>query len=184
MPFNLSAAGNSKRVSFGSGLLRVRAYDSTTPTSADDAGYGRGGSLNVTREKVDLRLGTPRTLVIRYAVQENVTLQFNSVEWSIPNIANTLGAGVQSGSATDKTMLFGGDTMFNEVSVTFIHQMAAGGTVTLDLWRCQGVGEIAVNTTDDIHEIPYNFEALVATSDWTNALVNSKGSLFRMRIQV
>lgn len=189
MPFNLSDAGQRARVSLGSGKLYLRAYDGTTPGASDDVGYGRGGSIAITRQKAELKLGTPRRLIAQFAIEESVTLSFTGLEWNALNLTRTLGAGVLTPSnatltSSDVTLEFGGDLAFNTLSARFVHQMPAGGTLTFDLWQCQGSGEMTVNFNDDFHETPFALNALQATVGWGSQVLNERGGLFRLRIQV
>lgn len=198
MPFNLSSSGNASRVSLGTGTLKldpwvddatVTAGGGATPAVAD-VGYGRGGSLTITRQRAELLLGTPRRLIAQYAIQEDVTLAFEGVEWNTGQLYNTLGAGVTGGSATDQNMAFGGSLSFANLKSRFIHQMPAGGTVTFDLFKCQGSGEATVNFTDDFHAFPFNLRALQATDGLTfqategDELIAENGGLFRVRIEI
>jgi len=187
MPYNLASGGrtNVKRVGLGSGRLFANVFNSAsaaTPTT--DVGYGRGGQLQVTRQKVELILGVPRTLVAQYAIQEDVTLSFNAVQWDPFVLTYAMGAGVTSGTDAAGVYKFGGDMAFAECSVMFTHNLPAGGTVSVDVWKAQGMGELTLSFGDDIHELPYQFKALTAASEWGGATVDAKGSLFRIRIDV
>jgi hypothetical protein len=189
MALNLDLTkANTKRVSLGTGRLWVVDFGSgngTTPTSSNDIGLGRGGSLNITRQKQELILGTPKQLILQYAIQEDVTLGFNSVEWRPSAIKKQLGSGVYStlGGTTD-TFLFGGDMKFDSVAVRFVHDMANGGTLFLDLWKAQGEGQISLNFGDDFHEIPYSFKSLSSTAGWGGEDLSLGGSFFRMIVWI
>lgn len=187
MAFNLSDAGQKARVSLGTGKLFLKTFDGSTPTATNDVGYGRGGSLNITRQRAELRLGTPRRLIAQYAIEENVSLSFTGLEWNALNLSRTMGAGIltpSAGTGADVTLEFGGDLAFETLSARFLHQMPLGGTLTFDLYQCQGQGELAVNFTDDFHETPFQLNALQATQGWASETLNEKGGLFRLRIQV
>lgn len=189
MAFNLSDAGQKARVSLGTGKLFLKTYDGSAPGTTNDIGYGRGGSFNITRQRAELRLGTPRRLIAQYAIEENVSLSFTGLEWNALNLSRTMGAGVltpsnATGTSTDVTLEFGGDLAFQTLSARFIHQMPLGGTLTFDLYQCQGQGELAVNFTDDFHETPFQLNALQSTIGWASETLNEKGGLFRLRIQV
>src|SRR5688572_15291415 len=107
MPFNLSDNGTVARVGLGSGKLLVRTYDGLTPASpTNDIGFGRGGSLAITRQKAELLLGVPRRLIAQFAIQEDVTLNFGSLEWKADNLTASLSAGVVAGSGADVTIDF------------------------------------------------------------------------------
>jgi hypothetical protein len=129
-------------------------------------------------------LGVPRALVVQYAIQEDVTLGFTSVEWHEERIRDVLGAGVTSDAGGFDVLSFGGETTLLDKAVSFEHRMAAGGTLIIDLWKAQGSGELALNFNDDIHEIPYNFRALVATTGWDDTALGENQNLFRMRLRL
>jgi hypothetical protein len=163
----------------------LKTLDGTTPVAVtNDVGYGRGGSIAITRQKAELLLGTPRRLIAQFAVQEDVTLAFEGVEWSALQMSRTLGAGVLTGTGADVTLEFGGDLAFASLSARFLHNMPAGGTLTFDLWECQGSGEMTVNFSDDFHTTPFSLRALQATIGWAAEVLNTKGGLFRLRIQI
>lgn len=184
MPKNYSSTGNSKRISLGSGTLRLKAWGGTTPSTSDDVGFSQGSQFTVNRTRTDVKQGVPRTLVVQYAIEEEATLQFTSLEWNAARAEDLLGAGTVAGSGSDQHFFFGGTMAYKELQAEYVHQMAAGGTVTLDVWRCQGTGELALNFTDEFHQFPYNLRALAQTTDWGGTSLGEDKTLFRIRIQL
>lgn len=159
MALNLSAAGNSNRISFGSGVFRIGPVGVTPST---DIGYMRNAQLSVTRQKLEVFLGFPKTLIIQYVNQEDVTITVTGIEWSLARLQDVFAAGVITGNKFG----FGGDVNLSKVAVELEHQMPAGGTATIRLWKAQGQGEVQLSLGDDVHEFPYSFRGLDAATNW------------------
>jgi hypothetical protein len=68
----------------------VKARDKVT---VDVGAVQSGATLTTTREKVEVFQGFPKTLIDQMCTQETAILKFNSIEWSLPNLAKALGAG-------------------------------------------------------------------------------------------
>jgi len=169
-------AGNKKRLTFGPGILQIGASGSTPST---DVGYARGASLSITRQKLDVFQGSPRSLIETYAVQEDVALNFTGIEWAPFNLVRALGSGVTSGTGTE-TLGFGGEVTFAEVALSFEHITPTNGTVSIYVWKAQGQGEVTVNFGDDVQEFQYNFRALEATQDWLSNPLNANERLIQI----
>ena len=163
MPLNIPA-GEVERVSFGQGVLYVGTTPGQTPTT--DVGYARGATLNVTRQKLDLFQGTPRTLVRTFANQEDLSLQFTGLEWDLQQLKNLLGSGAFV-AGPPETLNFGGRIDFAEVQVYFVHRTPTEGTLEISIWRAQGQGELNLNFGDDFQEFNYQYRALPGTIDFT-----------------
>lgn len=180
MALNLSGAGNVKRLSFGTGVLRLGAQN-TTPST--DVGYGRGAQLQVTRNRLEVLQGVPRQLVYQFVQQEDVTFTFTGIEWSLDRLRDVLAiSGAVVGAQPNQYLGFGGDTTVRNVSVQFTHQLPVGATADLYIWNAQGQGEMNLNFQDDVHEFPYAFRALVATTAWDNSVLASDQQFFRIRM--
>lgn len=178
MALNVSSAGDKKRITFGPGVLKLgkTQTDGTTPSLAD-VGYARGGSLQLTRQKLDVFQGSPRALIETYAVQEDVILNFTSIQWDPAKFVFAMGSGVTSTSGAKEIFQFGGEVFFNEVGLQFIHRTPTNGTVEIKIWKAQGQGEFNINFADDVQEFAYNFRALEALTDWENASLGTNKRL-------
>jgi hypothetical protein len=163
MGLNLPA-GAVERVSFGQGILKIGA-PGATPTV--DVGYARGSTLTITRQKLDLFQGVPRTLVRTFSNQEDTSMQFTGLEWNLERLLDLLGSGAFTTAAGGVERLrFGGKIDFAEVSVLFQHRTPTEGTAEVRIWRAQGQGELSLNFGDDFQEFNYQFRGLPATTDW------------------
>src|SRR5262245_25095786 len=138
MALNLSSTGSADRVSFGAGVLRI-GPSGVTPST--DIGYIRTAQLSVTRQKIELLLGFPRTLIVQFVNQEDVTLSVTGLEWSIDRLSNAFATGNISGNK----LRFGGDVNLSRVALEFEHQMPNGGTATIRIWKAQGQGDLQLN---------------------------------------
>jgi hypothetical protein len=167
----------TNNVSIGPGILYLAA-SGTTPTV--DVGAVKGGELTITREKLAVEQGFPAQEIISYAIKETVTLTVQAIEWNFEHLAKALGAGVATATQFD----FGGDINFTQAAVRFTHRIPAGATITIDMWRCDGAGDMTTSFAgQDVHEFPYSFNALNATTDWASNALDDDKTLFQMRRQ-
>lgn len=175
MALNLSSSGNSDRISFGAGVLRI-GPSGVTPST--DIGYVRTASLAVTRQKLEVLLGFPRTLIVQYVNQEDVVLTVTGLEWSLNRLKDVFATGNISGTK----LRFGGDVNLSKVALEFEHQMPAGGTATIRLWKAQGQGDATINLGEEVHEFPYAFRALDAATNWAGGANPSDGRLMEIEL--
>jgi hypothetical protein len=167
----------TNNVSIGPGILFL-GVSGQTPTT--DVGAVKGGELTITREKLAVEQGFPAQEIISYAIKETVTLTVQSIEWNFENLRFALGAGVATATQFD----FGGDMNFTQCAVKYQHRIPAGATIEIDIWRCDGAGDMTTSFAgQDVHEFPYSFNALNATTDWAGNTLEDVKSLFQMRRQ-
>ena len=177
MPLNIPA-GEVERVSFGLGVLKIGS-PGTTPTT--DVGYARGATLTVTRQKLDLFQGVPRTLIRTFANQEDVSLQFTGLQWSLARLKDLLGSGTFAAGPPEQ-LDFGGKIDFSEVGVFFQHRTPTQGTVDIYIWKAQGQGELNLSFGDDFQEFNYQFRALPGTTDFAGqAIAAGSDDLIRIK---
>lgn len=177
MALNYSSAGEKKRISFGVGVLKI-GPSGATPTT--DVGFVRSAQLSVTRQKLEVFQGNPKTLVVQYVVQEDVTFTTTGIEWSLDRLKDVFAAGTVTGSNYG----FGGDVNLTEVALQFTHQMPAGGTATLRIWKANGQGEGTINFGDDVHEFPYGFRAVLADTNWASVALAATEKLFQLQLDI
>lgn len=195
MPFNLPASGAAKRVTLGTGVLAVRAWDGVTPTfgaSSDELGYTRGGTFTFTRTIVDLKQGVPRSKVLQLAVEEEASIQYTGVEWNLDKLRLLMGgqlSGTETAGPFGRILTTGGSMGLVDVACSFRHELpganplsGVGGTLLIDFWRAQGTGEFSVSFGEDIQEIPWSFNAQIQTTAWGGAALGSDSQLFRLRL--
>jgi hypothetical protein len=171
-------SGDKNRMTFGPGILYVDADPLATPTT--DVGYARGCTVTITRQKMDVFQGSPRSLIETYAIQEDVALNFTGLEWNPTNLSLALGSGATSTSGSTEILEFGGEVTFTEVALRFIHNTPTSGTVDIKIWKAQGVGEFNINFGDDLQEHAYNFRALEALTDWEGAALATNKRLIKI----
>lgn len=177
MPYNIPSY-DTDLFSFGPGILYIGPI-AATPTI--DVGAVRSGAeLVVTRERLDVMQGSPRTIVKSYAVQETAQLTVNGIEWNLSRLADALGAGVTSISASEETLEFGGDMSISQKAVKFVHRTPAGQTIEVYFWIAEGIGELSVTFGDEIHEFPYVFSARRSATDWNSAALTETKQLFKI----
>jgi len=161
-------AYETQRFSFGPGILYMGAIG-TTPLV--DIGAVKG-DVEVVIERVPLQLkqGSPQSLVKQYAVEENISIKITGVEWDFDNFTYALGAGVTSISGADEVFEFGGDTDVNQRALRFVHLTGDGGTIDMHFFTTEGSGNLAMALKEtDWHDFPYEFSVLEGTTDFEGA---------------
>src|SRR5262245_41469480 len=100
-------AYDTSRISFGPGILYLGPVGST-PTI--DVGAVKGDfSLEIKRTPLEVKQGSPQSLIIEYVVDEAVTFKGTGIEWNLDRLADILGAGVTTISGPVTSIAFGGD---------------------------------------------------------------------------
>ena len=170
---------DSKRFSFGPGIVYLGA-PGTTPVI--DVGAVKGDAeLNIERNALEMKQGSPQTLVKSYTVEENVSIKFTSVEWNLTNLAYALGAGVTSQSGADEILGFGGDPDKSNRALRYVHKQPDGSTIDIQLFKVEGAGSIAISLKEaDFHEFPVEFKVLEATLNFQNATPSTNQKKFKI----
>lgn len=176
MPYNIPTYATN-RFSFGPGVLYIGSVG-TTPT-VDVGGVRSGGSLALSREVLEVPQGSPRTIVQRWATAEMATLSVTGIEWNIQRLSQFLGVDYSAGPPN--SLALGGDMNIDQVSLKFVHQTPAGGTVEILFWSSQGSGDIEVTFGDEVHEFPYVFNAVRQTSDWGSVALSDGAQLCKVQ---
>ena len=167
------------RFSFGPGIIYI-GVEGATPTL--DIGAVKGDAeLIVSRTPLEVKQGSPQTLVKQYVVEEKVTLRSTSIEWNLDNLPYLIGAGVTTQVGALDTLNFGGDQNINERAVRFLHILPSGSTIDVQLHRAQAIGDINISLKEtDIHEIPFEFAALEGNTNFEGAAPAVNQKLFRI----
>lgn len=178
MAFNVPSY-DTTRFSFGPGILYMGAAG-TTPLI--DIGAVKGDAeLTVQRVPLEMKQGSPQSLVKKFAVEENISLKVTGVEWDLDNIAYALGAGVTSISGAQEILKFGGDLAFSQRALRYVHIAPDGSTIDLQIFLAEGSGELAVAFKEqDFHEFPFTFNALEGSVDFSNASLASNAKKFKI----
>lgn len=177
MPFNMPTY-DTKRLSIGPGIVYLGPLGST-PTV--DVGAIRPGSQLVTRRTaLDADQGFPAVPIATFVTEEDVVLNFTTIEWNLQNLYRALGGGTYTTTASKDTFSFGGDVNMAEVAIKVVHKTPAGTTLEVYVWRGRGNGEVAVSFNEGIHEFPYSFTALHTTTDWNGASLPDVGQMARI----
>jgi hypothetical protein len=164
----------TERFSFGPGILYM-GVPGTTPLV--DVGAVKGDfELSFDLSKLEVKQGSPQTLVKTYTLEENIKLKGTLIEWDMNNLAYILGAGVTSASGANEILEFGGDMDTNNRALRFVHRTPDGGTIDMQIFKAEGVGKLALGLKEtELHEFPFEFNVLEGTVDFSNAaLANEK----------
>jgi hypothetical protein len=139
------------------------------------------------RTVVDAEQGFPAIPVRSFVTKEEVQLSFTGIEWNLQNLQRAFGGGSYVNdpgnpptTPAKETFSFGGDINMQEVALKVVHKLPSGATEEIYVWRARGSGEIAVNFQDNIHEFPYTFTALHASTDWDGNALPANEQLARI----
>ena len=152
----------------------------TTPTV--EIGQVKGDAeLSVERTRLEVKAGSPQSLIKTYAVEEIIMLKATAIEWNLDNIAYVLGAGVTAASDPEETLDFGGDMDTTNRAIRFLHIQPDGSTIDIHLFKAEGAGKLAIALKEtDMHEFPLEFHALEATVDFENAALADNKKKFKI----
>lgn len=170
---------DSARFSFGPGVLYMGA-PGATPTIEVGAVKG-DAEFSVERTRLEVRQGSPQSLIKTYAIEESVMLKMTGIEWKLDNLAYVLGAGVTGASGAEETLEFGGDMDTTTRALRYIHRAPDGSTIDLHIFKAEGAGQLAIALKEtDIHEFPIEFNALEGTVDFENAALADNKKKFKI----
>jgi len=170
---------DTTRFSFGPGILYM-GVPGATPLV--DVGQVKGSSeFSVERTILQVESGSPKSLIAQYVTKEQVKLKVTGIEWDLDNIAYVLGAGTTGLTGANETLEFGGNMSMTNRALRFVHRAPDGSTIDLHIFNAQGQGKIAISfKEDDVHEFPFEFQALEGTSDFGNAALAANKKLFKI----
>jgi hypothetical protein len=170
---------DTTRLSFGPGILYMGA-PGTTPTV--DVGAVTGDTdVTIERKKIQVKAGSPQSLVAEYAIEEDISIKMKGMEWKLDNMAYVLGAGVTSVSGAQEILEFGGDMAFTNRALRFVHIAADGSTIDLHIFKAEGSGKLTINMKEkDMHEVGIEFVSLEGTVDFTNGALASNKKKFKI----
>lgn len=171
---------DTDRISFGPGILYMGA-PGTTPL-VDVGAIKEGGEFSVERKSLQVKQGSPKTLIAEYVQEEEVKIKVSGIEWNLDNLAYILGAGTTAGiGGVTETFEFGGAMTKNNRALRFVHRTPSGATIDIHIFKGQGAGKIAIPFNDaDPHEFPYEFTALEGTTDFTGQALAAGKKLFKI----
>lgn len=187
MAYNVPVYDTNK-LSFGPGILSLVAITDggmTTVTNGDLVDVGAvnsGATFNVTRTRLDVDQGSPKSRIDTFVTAESAQLAVTGIEWNLTNLNLALGAGLVTAAGVTTTFAFGGDLKVQDVAAKFVHVTPYGSTVTIRLWRSEGMGDLNVTFGDAIHEIPYTFHAIETTQSWGGSALGATLRLFEIEI--
>ncbi len=167
-------------ISVGPGILFI-GLAGATPTIDVGAIAEDGMEFNVTREFLDVFQGSPKSLIKRFVIGEEVELIAQGIEWNLFNLALALGTGVTTSDANTDSYSFGEDPDTLEVAVLLQHALPSGHTISIRLWRAQSNGEWTTSLAqDELQQFPFSFKALSSTLGWDQESLPIGQKLFRI----
>ena len=167
-------------ISLGPGILYVGVVG-TTPSIDVGAIAEDGMEFNVTRDFLEVNQGSPKVLIKQFVTGETVELKCNTIEWNLTNLTYALGTGVTTSTALKDTYAFGADPATREVAVHVQHALPSGHTISLYMWRAQPTGEWNMSMKqDELHQFPFSFKALQATTAWDGSALAVGQQLFKV----
>lgn len=179
---------DTQNLSFGPGILYICGLTAAGPAGitegmlVDVGAVNSGSTFQVTRTRLDVFQGNPKTLIDTFVTQEDCQLSVTGIEWNLSNLALALGAGLVTSAGVTTTFAFGGDLRVSDVAAKFVHVTPYGSTITIRLWKAEGMGDLNVSFGDNIHEVPYTFKALESSTKWGGAALGTTQRLFSMEL--
>lgn len=170
---------DTSRFSFGPGILYLGPLG-TTPTI--DIGAVKGDAeISIERTPLEVKQGSPQTLVKKYVIEELVNLSITGIEWNFDNLSYALGAGVTSVSGAQEIFEFGGDQDHTTRALRFVHLQPDGGTIDVQIFKAEGSGSLSVALKEtDTHEFPYEFNVLEGTTDFQGVVLAANKKKFKI----
>jgi hypothetical protein len=173
-------AYDADNISLGPGILYIGVVG-TTPNVDVGAIAEDGMEMTVSREYLEVFQGNPKVLIKQFVTGETVEVVMNTIEWNLLNLPRALGAGFTTSSASQDTFSFGADPDTNELSVHIEHALPSGHTISIYIWRAQPSGEWTMNMAQDtLHQFPFSFKALQATTTWDGTALAAGRQLFKI----
>ena len=127
-----------------------------------------------------MKQGSPEKIIKQWVITETVKFEAIGLEWNLDNLQYAIGTGVVTTTGDQTDITFGGDMDITEAALKFVHQMPSGGTVEIDIWKAQSIGELTVTFGNDPHEFPYAFMALDSAVDWAGEALPAEGRLCKI----
>ena len=159
-------AGTIGNVTIGPGILYL-GVAGATPTI--DVGYVTGdATLKFDRQKLEIRQGSPQTLIAQFAKQEDYTLEVKGIEWNLNALMRALGDGATSVSGASDIFKVGAGPAMTGIALQYVHKMSDGGTLTLNMWKVlpDGTVESSINA-EKPHELKLKFIGMdPGSTDW------------------
>lgn len=168
-------SGDTDRITIGPGVVFIGPSGSTP---SYDVGYTMDKmTIMINREAVDIKAGAPQLLVKRLASAENISIEFKGQEQNMELLAQAIGDGFTSMAGNpNETLELGGKQSFVECAIRYQHIMSDGSTLTFDMFKVVGSGQVEFSMNPDSqHEYPMKFDVMYSATDWAGAtLVDGK----------
>lgn len=170
----------ANNISFGPGRLFVGAAG-TTPTVNVGAITEDAVEVEFVSEKRWISQGNPKHKVLGFTLAEDVMVRCSGIEWDFDNFVNAVGAGATTTSASQDTLVWGGDPLIDEVAIHVQHYMAKPGhTLNAYIWKASGNGGLKLSFSHEEHQFAYEWAALRATTNWAGGSLGSGAELMQL----
>ena len=172
---------DTDKFSFGPGILYM-GVEGTTPLVDVGAVKEDGAEFSVERKSIQVKQGSPKSLIAEYVNEEEVKVKITGIEWNLDNLAYILGAGTTGGiGGVTETFEFGGSMTKNKRALRFVHRMPDGSTIDIHVFKAQGSGKIVIPFKgDDMHEFPFEFAALEGVTNFEGGALAAGKKLFKI----
>ena len=170
---------------FGPAVIFIGDVGATPST---DIGGVRGNTeITVAKEILEIKQGSPQTIVKQYVMAQSARISFSSIEamGKLANLQAAFGAGEYSGTPGTgvETLGYGGDANLDEKAILVRHVLPNGATLDWQFWRTQGKADTTASFNETGETVtPMEFEVLDGLTDWTGVAIanSSKSRLFRI----
>jgi hypothetical protein len=165
MPYNVPTVTTSD-ISFGPAVLYMGAAGAT-PTVDVGAISEDGVSVEITSEKKYISQGNPRVNYYSFTQAQSAMVKITGIEWDFDNFLYALGAGTTTVSGAEKTFVFGGDPIVQQVALKVQHYMASSGnTMDVQVWTAASDSGLTLALGQDEHAFEYSFTAIATDTAW------------------
>ncbi len=182
MPFNIDTNGLPNNVSFGPVVVYLGPSGATPTQSVGYISADDSFTLAITGTKRDIMQGNPKTIEFSFMPEQHVKVSWQGIEWNQNLLQYAVGAGnTQNDGVSLQTWTFGGDPIVQEVAIQAKHYMAkAADTLTLNVWKARGDGDVSIGFTAEEHKFPSGYEAMRSATNWGGTALGATAQLFQM----
>jgi len=183
VPYNVPSNVDKDNFSFGPAVVYIGATGSTPTTEVGAVNADDGVTFEITVVREAVAQGNPKLDLMRFDTAQGARISFSGIEWDPTiNFQHAVGVGITAADASEETFSFGGDPLPDDFSIQVEHYMAkSGNTMFVDMWVATGEGALSVQMGAELHQFPYAYAALRATTNWAGAALAVGEELFRVR---
>lgn len=174
----------SDRIPVGGARVFIGAIGATPTSDVGTISVDGGVTVRFIRQGGEVRAGFPSMSILPYVSQEDCEVEFEGMEVNPELLRRSMGAGITTASASEETYSFGGDPGVTTCALHVRHEMLAGFTTNIYVWKARGMSDtIEMNFGMSPTTFPHKFQALHSATDWNGTALNGKAQLVKLTYQ-